>query len=413
MDITVSQSSLHHALRVASRAVPARPVLPVLQHFVLEAGPAGLTVTATDTEVAIVSTTAAEATAPGRIAVTARLLDDFVAQLPSESVRLSLAKDRPRLEVRCGRFSAGFATADAGEFPALPDVTGGTALDLDATRLRDALQRVVFAAARDEQRPVLATVLVRSAPAGLVLAAADGFRLARVRLPGSGLPECEALVPARGAAEMGRQLADAESAELVFAPGGRSLRLSTKNATLYVRLAEGTFPDLDRVIPTATGARITVETAALRRAVAAVSLFGGSAAGRPVRLEAGDGRLQLRAQAAETGDAETDVPAHINGGAQVVTLSTPLLADVLGVATAQQVQLDVNGPGAPVVLREAGEAGDTGSLWVVMPLLTAERPLAAPPARAAEQATAGTPAAAGAAPATEPPAQPVALPRAA
>ena len=65
MDLTVSQSSLHHALRVAARAVPARPVLPVLQHFVLEAGPAGLTVTATDTEVAIVTTAAAELTAPG------------------------------------------------------------------------------------------------------------------------------------------------------------------------------------------------------------------------------------------------------------------------------------------------------------------------------------------------------------
>ncbi|MGI8424143.1 MAG: DNA polymerase III subunit beta, partial [Chloroflexota bacterium] len=56
MDVTITQASLHHVLRLAARAVPAHATLPILQHFLLEAGPNGLTVSATDTEVAVVTT---------------------------------------------------------------------------------------------------------------------------------------------------------------------------------------------------------------------------------------------------------------------------------------------------------------------------------------------------------------------
>ena len=379
MDATITQASLHYALRLAARAVPSRATLPILQHFLLEAGPNGLTVSATDTEMAVVTTVPAGVGTPGRATVTARLLDDFIGHLPDKPVRLTLAPNRPRLEVRSGSFSAGFATADVDDFPVLLSADGGAALTLDARRLRDALQRVTFAAARDEQRPVLATVLIRSTSDGLVFAAADGFRLARMNLPGAGLPACEALVPARAASEMGRLLADAERCDLLFAPSGRSMQLRVKDTLLFVRLVEGTFPDFDRIIPAATETRITVETAVLRRALGAVSLFGGSGSGRPVRVEAGDGRLRLLAKSAETGDAETDVPAEINGNPQVVTLSTPLVADVLAAATGRQLTVDLNGPAAPVVLREPED--DTGGLWLVMPLFTVDsaRSSTAPP----------------------------------
>jgi len=167
------------------------------------------------------------------------------------------------------------------------------------------------------------------------------------------------------------------------------MQLRVKDTTLFVRLAEGTFPGVDRVVPRATDTRITVETAALRRALGAVSLFGDAAGGRPVRIEAGNGRLRLLAKAAETGDAETKLPAKISGGPQVVALSTPLVADVLAAAAGRQLELDLNGPAAPVVLREAGD--DAGGLWLVMPLLTVDDARAGSPPAAALAAEADPP----------------------
>src|SRR5436190_5614801 len=90
MDITVPQPAFHRALRLISRAVPVRSALPILQNVLLEAGTDTLTLSATDLELGVVAVVAAAAATPGRVAVPARLLTDFVAQLPPEPVRLLL-----------------------------------------------------------------------------------------------------------------------------------------------------------------------------------------------------------------------------------------------------------------------------------------------------------------------------------
>jgi DNA polymerase-3 subunit beta len=378
MDVTIAQPTLHRALRLAARAVPPRPNLPILHAAVLEAGDGRLALTTTDLEVGVITSVHAEVARAGRVAAQARLLADFVAQLPAEPVRLTHDPAKPRLRVQCGRFTAGFATSDPADFPAIPPPDGAAALDLDAGRLREAIERVAFAAARDETRPVLTAVQLQCGAAGLTLAAADGFRLARARIDGvaaSGTPPPEVLVPARAAAEIGRLLVDAQAAQLLLAPNGSGLHLRVRDTVLYARLVEGPFPDLDRVIPTEWRTRATVDAAALRQAVGVASLFGSATGGRPVRIQAAPGRLRLHASGDETGDADTELAAAIEGESQLVVLSTPLFAEVAAAARGKQIELAWSGPQSPMVVREVGRE-ETADLWVVMPLYD---PAVAPP----------------------------------
>ena len=83
MDLTVDQAGFARTLRLIGRAVPSRPTLPVLQHVLLESGEGRLTLTATDLDVAITTSTPAEVAEPGRVLLPARLLGEFVSQLPS------------------------------------------------------------------------------------------------------------------------------------------------------------------------------------------------------------------------------------------------------------------------------------------------------------------------------------------
>ena len=55
---------------------------------------------------------------------------------------------------------------------------GTIRIEVDGAVLKTAIDQVVFAAAPDDTRPVLAGVLLRSKAGQLTLAAADGFRLA-------------------------------------------------------------------------------------------------------------------------------------------------------------------------------------------------------------------------------------------
>ena len=367
MDLTVDQANLTRATRLTSRATPTRSTLPVLQTVRLEAQNGGLTLTATDLEVGVTTAIAANVSTPGTICVPARLLGEYISQLPSEPVHLTLKPEGHRLRLSCGRFVANLATQDAAEFPALPVGDEARALTLDASRLRQAVARVAFAAARDDARPVLTAVLFDFGPEGLTLAAADGFRLARARLAGVVAVPQQLLVPARAVTELGRLLGDAETARLIPTAENRGVHFVIGGTTLFARLLEGHFPDIERVIPQESKTTVTVETAAFRQAVRVAGLFGGSGDSRPVVLEAASGFLHLRARGDQTGDAEADVSAEVAGDPQAIAVNTRLLADLLDVVDSARLRLSWSSAQTPIVLREL-DREESADLFVAMPL---------------------------------------------
>src|SRR5439155_6321729 len=90
MDATVDQAGFARALRLIGRAVPSRPTLPILQHVLLEGGSGRLTMTATDLDLAVITSTPADVAEAGRVLLPARLLGEYVGQLPSAPLRLLL-----------------------------------------------------------------------------------------------------------------------------------------------------------------------------------------------------------------------------------------------------------------------------------------------------------------------------------
>jgi DNA polymerase-3 subunit beta len=368
MDVRIDQAGFARALRQVGRAVPAQPRLPVLHAVLLESGPAELRLTATDLGLAVTATAGAEADDTARVAVPGRLLAEFVGELPNEPVRLRLDAGRRRLRAECGRFTAAFATVDPDEFPALPTAEPAETLELDAARLRAAIDRVAFAAAQDDQRPVLSAVLFDVGDGGLTLVAADGFRLARARVADVGATARQLLVPARAVREFGRLLEDAHAARLEVLSDGRGVRLAVEHAAVFTRLVDGHFPAVEQVIPRSPATRATVDTAAFRQAMRVAAPFGGSAAdARPIVLDAADGRLRLRARGADTGEAEGELPASVEGAPRSVALNSRLLGQVVQGATGARLEIGWSTPQTPVLVREAGR-DDGVDLWVVMPM---------------------------------------------
>jgi DNA polymerase-3 subunit beta len=224
----------------------------------------------------------------------------------------------------------------------------------------------VFAAARDDSRPVLAAVLFDFNAEGLILAAADGFRLAKAELAHGAGTFQQLLVPARAVSEFGRLLGDVAAARLAPTADGRGLYLFARQTTLFSRLIDGRFPDIERVIPRDWQTRVTVSTPALRQAVRVAALFGGGDA-RPVVLRAADGRLELRASGDETGEAESELTASVEGERQAVALNTRLLIELLDAVRDPDLELCWTTPTTPVLLREHGRR-EGGDIWILMPL---------------------------------------------
>jgi len=123
VNVTCLQENLNRGLSLVSRAVAARSPLPVLSNVLLATEDGGLKLAAMNQQMAISVWTGASIQSEGAITVPARLLSDFIGQLPEGVVALELDAETDTLEVSSGRFRAKMKGIDADEFPQSPRVT--------------------------------------------------------------------------------------------------------------------------------------------------------------------------------------------------------------------------------------------------------------------------------------------------
>src|SRR5687767_3180228 len=218
MRLTCLPEKLNEGLATVGRVVAPRSTLPVLGNVLLATEGGQLKRAATNLELTVVCWVGAKVEEEGAITLPARLLADYVGLLSAgEPLQLELKGKKAHL--LCGRSEANISGIDAEEFPAIPSVGGGTSLKIPAPRLKEAINQVVFAAAPDDSRPVLAGVQMAVSGGKLTMAAADGFRLAvrKVDLGEAEVPDISMIVPAKALTEVARGLPNDEDVEVEIA----------------------------------------------------------------------------------------------------------------------------------------------------------------------------------------------------
>src|SRR5580693_311188 len=211
MKFQVERDVLAEAVGWSVRALPARPVIPVLSGLLLQAAdgltPDGLTLSCFDYEVSARAEVSAEVAEPGTVLVPGRLLAEITRSLPSLPVEF--ADDPDGVSLTCGSASFTLVTLPVEEYPDLPvlSLTAGT---VDGGDLAAAVGQVAPAASRDDTLPLLTGVNLEVQGETMTLAATDRYRLAVRDLAWSpAQPDVSGsyLVPARTLVDAARTMA--------------------------------------------------------------------------------------------------------------------------------------------------------------------------------------------------------------
>ena len=183
MEINVEQSKLAKALSIVSRITGgSRTTLPILNNVLMEAKDNKVTLVTTNLDMAInyyLPTTLAK---DGKITVPAKLLADFVSNLPKGEVKIQVNQEK--LTVSEGKYKSVFNGNAAEDFPELPEFDEKSAISfqmgIDDFRL--GMNAVKIACSSDTTRPTLTGIYFNSFEGGLYVAATDGYRLAEKKL---------------------------------------------------------------------------------------------------------------------------------------------------------------------------------------------------------------------------------------
>ncbi len=348
MKFQVGRDALAEALAWVVRALPSRPVVPVLSGLRLEAADDGLTLSCFDYEVSATAQIDAEVADPGTVIVPGRLLAEITRSLPALAVEFSTDDDV--VNVICGSAEFALFTLPADEYPALPAAppVAGT---IDGGLLAAAISQVGPAASRDDTLPMLTGVCLDIDGDTLTLAATDRYRLAVRAVPWHpGRPglRAAALVPARTMADAARAMTSGTPVEIAFGtgpdrkpsqprsgdaeprPAEGMISFTIGGRRLTTRLIGGEFIRYRSRFPAEFGGRAEVPGALFTDAVRRVSLVADRAS--PVRLRFSPGSVLIEAQTEGRARAVETVRAEFAGTEPVIAFNPHYLLDGLTAA---------------------------------------------------------------------------------
>ena len=362
MKFTVERDALVEAVAWVARALPTRPVVPVLTGLMLSAdaddqqgqpGAGFLTLSCFDYEVSARVRVRAEVAEPGTFLVPGRLLVEIVRSLPQHPVEFG--DDQDGVSVACGDAAFMLTPLPQADYPELPELPqlAGTA---DGGVLATAIGQVTPAASRDDTLPMLTAVNVELDGKTMTLAATDRYRMAVRELdwnpaPGPGdLGRIALLVPARALSDAARMMSHGTEVRVVLrhaADGaGAPLDRGTPGAAeamigfeagdrrLTARLLAGEFVRYRSRFPEEFGCTADLPAEAFTEAVRRVALVAER--GTPVQLTFGPGRVTIAGATQGQAKAKESVPADFSGGEPSIAFSPQYLLDGVVAATVAQ-----------------------------------------------------------------------------
>jgi len=231
------------------------------------------------------------------------------------------------------------------------------------------IERTMYAASVDETRYNLNGVYleVLADTGKLRMVATDGHRLALVdrEVPGSlDALTSGVIIPRKGLAELKRLLDEDDVDEVEIGFEGNSGLARKGGVTLVMRLIEGEFPNYQQVIPDDVTVRLVLPTDQLVHALRRVVLLS-SERSRAVKLELGDGQLQVSSNNPALGDASDELDIEYSGDAIAVGFNARYLLDALGALHAKEVRLGLQNDLSPA---QVVPTNDDDTLAVVMPM---------------------------------------------
>ena len=364
MKISVARDELVAKLGVVSRAVSTRGTVQVLSGILLSADGGTLTLAATDMELSLRTTLAADVEGDGAVVIPGKPLVELARLLPESEVTIEYRPEEGTVQIVSGSYSSRLHVFNAEDFPRLPAVDAQLH-SIDREALLETIDRVARSASRDESRPVLTGILVRFEAGKLVMVATDSYRLSVKETElGEAAPELEAIIPARALTELSR-LATGDTVELGVHENHVVFGVRSDDETgawLTTRRIDGQFPNYRQLLPETFEVELTLPKSELADVVRRASVL--ALRNSPLRLRLAEGELTVSAQTQDVGETQETMPAAYTGEEFVIGFNAEFLRDGVDSIVGEDVRVKLINPLRPAILEDA--AGDF--TYLIMPI---------------------------------------------
>lgn len=368
MKFIALRSNIKEAISVVERATGENANLPILKNTLIEASGAGITITATNLEVAVTCVISGKVIENGKITTPLSLFSSLISNLQSD--RLNFDKKGNNLEVKTDNYNATIQGLPAEDFPITPKIKNAKGkLEIKAALLKEAIQQVTVASQFSDLRPELNAVFFDFSIESLKLAATDGFRLAEKTIPKNLFTSqyeepFKILVPLKTSLEVVRMTRDDEMVTIFHDES--QVVFKTERAELISRLIEGNFPDYSAIIPKQFTTEVIIGREEFANAIRLAGVFGQKTSEAKISAHPNKKALEVSSADQALGDNTYFLPAKIKGGAIETFFNWRYLADPIKVMKTEELQIGFQEETNPALLKSPN---DSSYFYILKPIL--------------------------------------------
>ncbi len=381
MKFLCTQENIIHAINILERVVGKQSTLPILGNFLLETNKGRLKLSATNLEIGVVAYVGGKIEKEGRITIPAKLLSNFIHNLPVQEV-ISFEMEGNFLKIVSGGYEMKIKGLDAKDFPLIPQYEGEYFFALPAQLLKIAFSRLLPCVSLTDSRLELTGIHAFFFEKEIHLAATDSFRLGEEVFPLENMENSDGyhsfikdhpslIIPAATLQELQRSITP-ESEWVKIALHDNQIFFQVDEIQIISRLINGKYPDYKQIIPQQFACEVVFDREDLLRAVRVGSVLSSQSSGEiTFKIIPYDGKVIISSLSQEIGENKVIVEAKIQGGEEMtISFNPKYILDGLNILQGEKVIFRCNTPQTPVEFRMSGENGEKKEyfLYIAMPI---------------------------------------------
>ncbi|MEI9966454.1 MAG: DNA polymerase III subunit beta [Candidatus Moraniibacteriota bacterium] len=377
MKLLCTQENLSNALLALDRVVGKQMSLPILSNILFETQKGRLKLSATNLEIGIMVGVGAKIESEGKLAVPAKVLAQFVHNLPQGEV-ITLESSQGYLKLTSGGYTLNIKVLDGQDFPIIPEYKKEFPFSLPAQELKAALARLLFCVSTNESRPELSGVHIAFGERQIEVAATDSFRLGQEILPlekpaigyKNFREENPSLILPTATIQELMRVIGTETESLQIALEENQIFFEAENVRLVSRLINGRYPDYHQIIPEKFGLEVVLRKDDCIRALKIASGLSSFVSGEiALVLDPKKETATILSQSKEIGDNTSIFPLKASKGEEPMTFvfHPRYVMEGISALRSEEITFSANTPTTPVLLSESGEKA-TNYRYILMPI---------------------------------------------
>lgn len=374
MKFNVAGKALQQQLQAVSKVINSKNALAILDNFLLRVEGDTLYITGSDSEnVVTASLEIMNSEGDGMIAASAKILLDIIKEISAQPVTFCVNDKTFEIDVRflTGHFN--FMGVDPREYPTRTEhAPEAVSFKASATVVQKGIDKTIYAVSSEQIRPIMTGIFWDIHPEDITFVSSDTHKLVRYinRECAPGL-EASFIMPAKPAGIL-RGLLNKEDGEIEVTMDAKSATFKWGVYELSCRLIKGTYPNYNRVIPSSSPYKLTVDRSSLINALRRVSLFASKASSL-VRMVIGESEIKLSSQDLDYATkADETVTADYQGNPLTIGFNAVYTIEVLNNLPGDMTLIELSDPARPGVFQPLVQEEGEDIVTIEMPMQVLE-----------------------------------------